>query len=303
VRAGPDDGEARRQRDGTGRSRLAAYLELTKPRLMWLLSLVALAGMTLAAGGLPPLQVAVPTLVGGALSIGASGVFNHVLERDRDAKMARTSERPVVTHEVPASRAMAFGVVLAALALGCFLAFVNVPAAALDLGAVLFYSVGYTLVLKPNTSWNVTLGGAVGAFPALIGSAAVTGTVGLPALLLGVVVFTWTPAHFYNLALAYADDYREAGYPMLSVVAGPATTRRHVLGYLGVTLLTTLALAAVAHLDLLFVGVTGVVGAAFLWAVVRLARERTDAAAFRAFHASNAYLGALLLAVVVSGVA
>jgi len=284
------------------RTRFAAYLELTKPRLMWLLSLVALAGMALAAGGVPPIAVGLPTLVGGALSIGASGVFNNVLERERDAKMTRTSDRPVVTREISAWRATAFGLVLTCLALYCFLAFVNVTAAALDLGAVAFYSVGYTLVLKPNTSWNITVGGAVGAFPALIGSAAVTGRVGLPAILLGVVVFTWTPAHFYNLALAYEDDYASGGYPMLPVVKGRSKTRRHILGYLGVTFVTTLALAAVAHADLAFVGVTSVFGALFLWAVVRLARERTDAAAFRAFHASNAYLGALLVAVVVTGV-
>jgi len=284
------------------RARLGAYVELTKPRLMWLLSLVALAGMGLSAGGLPPVSLAVPTLVGGALSIGASGVFNHVLERDRDAKMARTSDRPVVTHEIPAGRAVAFGVALAALALGTFLAFVNATAAALDLGAIAFYAVGYTLVLKPNTSWNITIGGAVGAFPALIGSAAVTGGIGLPALLLGVVVFTWTPAHFYNLALAYQDDYAAGEYPMLPVVKGRAKTRRHILGYLGVTFLTTLALAVVANVDLVFVGVTSAFGALFLWAVVAIFRTDSDRATFRAFHASNAYLGAFLLAVLVSGV-
>jgi len=284
------------------RARLGAYAELTKPRLMWLLSLVALAGMTLAAGGLPPLDLAVPTVVGGALSIGASGAFNHVLERDRDAAMDRTSDRPVVTHQVPARRALAFGVVLAALAMATFVGLVNATAAAIDLGAIAFYTVGYTMVLKPNTSWNITLGGAVGAFPALVGSAAIRGTVGAPALLLGLVVFTWTPAHFYNLALAYEDDYRAGGFPMLPVVAGRAETRRHILGYLGVTFVSTLVLAAVTHLDLAFVAITAAFGAAFLWAVVRLAAERTDAAAFRAFHASNAYLGALLVAVLVSGV-
>ena len=157
----------------------------------------------------------------------------------------------------------------------------------------------YTLVLKPNTVQNTVLGGVAGALPALIGWAAVTGSVDLPGLGLAVVIFLWTPAHFYNLALAYKDDYERGGFPMLPVVRGEAVTRRHVLWYLGATLLAAVALAALAELGWIYAAATVLVGGIFLWAVVKLHRERTTQAAFRAFHASNAYLGTVLIAIVV----
>jgi protoheme IX farnesyltransferase len=277
-----------------------AYTELTKPRLMWLLCLVAGAGMALA--GTPSVRVVVATLGGGVLAIGASGTFNHVLERDIDRRMERTADRPVATHAVPVRNALAFGGLLTVAALGAFLS-VNLLVAALGLAAVAFYSVVYTLVLKPNTVQNTVLGGAAGALPALIGYAAVGRTLGLPGLLLAGVVFLWTPAHFYNLALAYRDDYERGGFPMLPVVRGETATRRHILLYLGATLLAAGALTALAGLGWLYAAVTVGLGAVFLWAVVRLHRERTDAAALRAFHASNAYLGLLLVAVVVDALA
>ena len=180
---------------------------------------------------------------------------------------------------------------------------VNVLAAALGLAAILFYSVVYTLVLKPNTVQNTVIGGAAGALPALIGWAAVTGKVGLPGLALAGIIFLWTPAHFYNLALAYKDDYARGGFPMLPVVRGETVTRKHILLYLAATLLAASALAALTDLGWLYAGTTVLFGGVFLRAVVRLHRERTESAAFRAFHASNAYLGALLLAVVVDALA
>ncbi|WP_129115272.1 heme o synthase [Halegenticoccus tardaugens] len=280
----------------------AAYFRLMKPRLMWLLCLVASAGMALAGGpGLSPRTV-LATLGGGAIAIGASGTFNHVLERDIDRRMSRTNDRPLATELVPVRNAVAFGVALAAVSLALF-ASVNLLAAALGLVAILFYSVVYTLVLKPNTVQNTVIGGLAGALPAVIGWAAVTGEIGLGGLVLAGVIFLWTPAHFYNLALAYKDDYARGGFPMMPVVRGETATRRHILWYLGATLVAAGVLAAVGSLGPLYV-VTGVaVGAIFLWAVVRLHYEQTEAAAFRAFHASNAYLGCLLLAVVVDALA
>lgn len=276
-----------------------AYIRLTKPKLWWLLVLVALAAMGLAAGPSLDLGVAVATVVGGILAIAASGTFNNVLERDVDRRMARTADRPVATATVPPGRATVFGFLLATASVAVFVAYVNVLSAALGLLAILFYSVGYTVVLKPNTTQNIVLGGAVGAFPALIGWAAVTETVGLPAVVLGAVIFLWTPAHFYNLALVYREDYARAGFPMLPVVHGAAVTRRHVLLYLGATLVGAVALGTASELGLLYTVVVTLVGATFLWTVVRLFRERSTAAAWRAFHASNAFLGALLLAVIV----
>jgi len=279
-----------------------AYFRLTKPRLMWLLCLVAAAAMALAAGSQLTVRTVVLTLSGGVLAIGASGTFNHVLERDRDRRMDRTSDRPIATHRIPATRAVAFGLALAVASLVVF-AQLNLLAAALGLTAILFYSVIYTLVLKPNTVQNTVLGGFAGSLPALIGWAAVTGGIELPGLALAGVIFLWTPAHFYNLALAYKDDYAAGGFPMLPVVRGDAETRKHILWYLGATLLSAVALAALTSLGVLYAATTSAFGAVFLWAVVRLHRERDESAAFRAFHASNAYLGALLLAIVVDALA
>jgi protoheme IX farnesyltransferase len=273
---------------------------------MWLLSLVAAAAMALAGGppGGPNLEVAtvVLTLGGGVLAIGASGTFNHVLERERDKRMSRTNDRPVATHEIPESRAVAFGLTLAALSLAVFLR-VNLLTAALGLAAILYYSVVYTLLLKPNTVQNTVIGGGAGALPALIGWAAVTGRVGLPGIALAALIFVWTPAHFYNLALAYKEDYARGGFPMMPVVRGETTTRKHILLWLGLTLVAASALIGLTDLGWLAAAATTLLGAVFLWAVVRLHREQTERAAFRAFHASNAYLGVVLLAVVVDALA
>jgi protoheme IX farnesyltransferase len=279
-----------------------AYFRLTKPRLMWLLCLVAAAAMALAGGADLTVGTVVLTLGGGVLAIGASGTFNHVLERDRDKRMDRTNDRPVATHQIPARNAVAFGLALAVASLVVFWQ-VNPLAAALGLVAILFYSVVYTLVLKPNTVQNTVIGGFAGALPALIGWAAVTGRIGLPAVALAGVIFLWTPAHFYNLALAYKEDYARGGFPMMPVVRGEAETRKHILLYLAATLLSAIALSALTDLGALYAGTTSAFGAVFLWAVVRLHRERDERAAFRAFHASNAYLGALLLAIVVDALA
>lgn len=274
-----------------------AYVVLTKPKLWWLLCLVALASMSVAAGPSLDARTAVATVVGGVLAIGASGTFNNVLERDVDRRMVRTSDRPLVEGRIPVRRVVSFGLALTAASVAVFVAFVNVLAAALGLLAVLFYSVGYTVVLKPNTTQNIVAGGAVGAFPALIGWAAVTGTVGVPALVLGAVIFLWTPAHFYNLALVYRDDYERAGFPMLPVVRGEAVTRRHILLYLGATMLAATALGMATSLGWVYAVTATVLGTIFLWAVVRLHRDRTEGAAYRAFHASNVYLGGLLAVV------
>ena len=277
---------------------LFAYFKLMKPRLMWLLCLVAAAGMALAAGDELTVPTILATLGGGVLAIGASGTFNHVLERDVDRRMERTADRPMTTEQIPARNALVFGFVLAGLSLSVFLT-VNLLTAALGLTAIVFYSVIYTLLLKPNTVQNTVIGGAAGALPALIGAAAATGTIGLPGLLLAGVVFLWTPAHFYNLALAYKEDYAAGGFPMMPVVRGEATTRKHILWYLAATLLAASVLTAVADLGALFALGTVTVGAIFLWMVVRLHHERTEDAAFRAFHASNAYLGTILVVIVV----
>ncbi|WP_144798999.1 heme o synthase [Halorubrum depositum] len=295
----------------TVRSRLRAYLELTKPRLMWLLCLLALAGMGLAvaAGAALDGVTVVATLAGGVLAIGAAGAFNHVYERDRDRKMRRTADRPIATDQVGVGRAIGFAVALVVASMAVLLAFVNALAAALTAAAVVYYAYVYTVLLKPTTRWNTVIGGGSGALPALIGYAAVTGTVGLPAVLLAVVVCCWTPAHFYNLAIAHREDYARADYPMLPVVAGVATARRRILAWLGVTLIAAVLLGAVTELGVLYALTTTALGALFVRSVARqydVGRQGADdvrAAAYRSFHASNAYLGALLAAILVETLA
>ena len=286
---------------GRVRTVLATYVSMMKPRLMWLLCLVAAAGMALAAGSALEASTVVATLAGGVLAIGASGTFNHVLERDTDRRMERTADRPLATHEVPVRNAVVFGLALAIAALAVF-ASVNRLVAALGLTAILFYTVVYTLVLKPNTALSTVLGGAAGALPALIGWVAVTGAFGLPGIALAGVIFLWTPAHFYNLALAYKDDYERGGFPLLPVVRGERLTRTRILWYLAATLLGASILATLADLGWVYAGSTVLLGGVFLWTVVRLHRERTERAAFRAFHASNAFLGTVLVAIVLDTV-
>ncbi|WP_126663163.1 heme o synthase [Haloterrigena salifodinae] len=300
VSEGAAGGDRTLPEGGLARARLTAfaYFKMMKPRLMWLLCLVAAAGMALAAGPSLDRYTILATLGGGVLAIGASGTFNHVLERDVDRKMSRTSDRPLATDLIPVRNALAFGGLLTVASLSVFLT-INRLAAALGLAAIIFYSVVYTLVLKPNTVQNTVIGGAAGALPALIGWAAVTNEIGLPGLALAGVIFLWTPAHFYNLALAYKDDYARGGFPMMPVVRGETETRKQIIYYLAATLVSTVALAWIANLGALYAATVVVFGGIFLWTAVRLHFEQTEAAAFRSFHASNAFLGAVLVAVLV----
>ena len=304
-----DDVEAARSRDppateATSPGSLGvarAYLQLTKPRLMWLLCFVALAGMGLATAtsGIPlTAAMVVGTMLGGVLAIGASGTFNHILERDVDEKMGRTSDRPTVTETVSIRGATTFGILLAAASVAVFLILVNRLAAVLGLTAIVFYSIIYTVVLKPNTSQNIVIGGAVGALPGLIGWAAVTGSIGLPAIILGVLIFMWTPAHFYNLALAYKQDYARGGFPMLPITHGEETTLRHIAWYFGATVLTAVVLGIVAPLGLLYAITVVAFAGIFLYTIVQLYRVRTPEVAFRTFHASNAFLGVVMLVLI-----
>jgi protoheme IX farnesyltransferase len=285
--------------DAGPQTRAGMYLSLMKPRLMWLLSLVAAAGMFLATttGAQVTLATAVGTLLGGVLAIGAAGTFNHILERDVDRRMQRTADRPLAADAIGVRRAAVFGGLLTVAALASFWA-VRPVVAILGAVAIVFYAVIYTLILKPNTVQNTVLGGAAGALPAVIGWVAVTGEVGVGALALATVIFVWTPAHFYNLALAYRSDYERGGFPMLSVVRGATTTRKHILWYLTATFIATVLLAVQTDLGVGF-GIAAVVaGALFLGFVILLHHRSETRAAIRSFHASNAYLGIVLVSII-----
>lgn len=282
-----------------------AYVALTKPRIIELLLITTLPVMFLAAKGLPPLWIAVNTLVFGTLSAGSANALNCYIDRDIDAAMRRTRRRPLARDLVPPTNALIFGIVLGVLStLGLGLT-VNWLAAGLSLGANLFYVLVYSMILKRRTSQNVVWGGIAGCMPVLIGWAGVTGSLDWAPVVLFGVVFFWTPPHTWTLAMRYKEDYAAAKVPMLPVVA---TERRVVLEsivYTWATVLCSLLLWPIAGTTLLYPVVAAVLGAACLWEVHRLlgrvnaGKTGVDLRPMRFFHWSNAYLALLFLAVAI----
>ncbi len=274
------------------------YVALMKPRVMSLVVFTGFAGLMLAPGQIHPLLAAVAVLCIGA-GAGAAGAINMWYDRDIDAVMSRTRHRPLPAGRVAPADALGLGTVFAVAAVTVMGLAVNYAAAALLALAVAFYVFVYTMWLKRRTPQNIVIGGAAGALPPVIGWAAVTGDVGLAALVLFAIVFVWTPPHFWALALVRTDDYARAGVPMLPVVAGAAKTKRYILGY-------TVALLPLALLPSLlgFAGVVYGVGAALLGAlfVVCALRLRTDAngrAARQMFGFSILYLFAIFTLLIV----
>lgn len=284
--------------------RLGAYLALTKPRVMELLLLTTAPTMVLAEGGLPNLGAVGATLVGGAASSGAAAVFNMYFDRDVDAQMARTSGRPIVTGEVSPRAALTFAWSLAAFATAWFALLVNPLAAALSTIAIIWYVVIYTLVLKRRTIQNIVWGGLAGCFPVLIAWASATGTVTWSAGLLFLVVFFWTPAHYWPLSVRYGDDYRRAGIPMLGAVRPPSEVAASVLRYAIATSICALALISLAGVGIIYSTTAALAGAWFVWHAWRYLTATRSATPDRArpmkvFVASNAYLAVLFIAVAV----
>jgi heme o synthase len=275
------------------------YATLTKPRIMVLLLVTAGGGLVLGAGGLPPAGLALATLGGLALACGGASALNHVLDRDIDATMRRTARRPVAAGRVPPERALEFGLALSALSYVVLTSFVNVLAALLAVAGNLFYVLVYTRWLKRSTPQNIVIGGAAGAVPPLVGWAAATGNLTLTALTLFLIVFFWTPPHFWALALLIKRDYAEAGIPMLPVVRGERETARAIVRYslilVGVTFLPLLG----QTLGLLYLVSAAALGAAFVGLAVALQRETTPAHAGRLFSYSLAYLALLFVAMAV----
>jgi protoheme IX farnesyltransferase len=275
----------------------AAYIALTKPRIIELLLITTVPAMLLAGRGLPPLGLTLATLLGGAVAAGAANAINCYLDRDIDEVMRRTRSRPLPAHEVEPEHALAFGYVLA-VASALFLAtFVNVLAATLALAAIAFYVFVYTMWLKRTTTQNIVIGGAAGAVPALVGWAAVTGSVALPAWVLFAIVFVWTPPHFWALAMRYASDYRAAGIPMLPVVRGEGETRRQILLYSLALFGTTLLLVPAGGMGIIYTSTAVVLGGAFVWRALRLWRSASPTESLRLYRYSIVYLGALFASV------
>jgi protoheme IX farnesyltransferase len=276
------------------------YVTLTKPRIMSLLLVTGLGGMFVGAGGAPGLGLVVATMAGLALACGGASALNHVLDEDIDRLMGkRTERRPVAAGRIPAPRALEFGLALSAFSFVLLASLVNVLAAVLALAGNLFYVLVYTRWLKRSTPQNIVIGGAAGAVPPLVGWAAVTGNLALPALFLFLIVFLWTPPHFWALALLIKRDYAAAGIPMLPVVKGEAETARSIVRYSFLLVGVTLLPVVWRTLGVVYLGAALVLGLALLWLAFALQREPTPPRARRLFSFSLAYLALLFVAMAI----
>lgn len=280
---------------GGARSRIAAYVALTKPRIIELLLITTVPAMVLAAGGWPGTWLVVATLIGGTLSAGGANALNMYYDRDIDEVMRRTRARPLARHEVSPRNALIFGVALGITGFGWLWAFTTLLAAAISTAALLFYVLVYTVMLKRSTVQNIVIGGAAGAAPTLVGWAAVAGSVGLPALVLFFIVFYWTPPHFWALAVRYKDDYAKAGVPMLPVVAGVEATTRRMLLYTALTVAVSLLLVPLGGMSWIYLVAAVVLGGWFLWDTWRVVGR--PEMAMRLFSTSTVYLSALFASV------
>jgi heme o synthase len=285
--------EAVQQPSSSLRDRIGAYVALTKPRIVELLLVTTVPAMVLAARGIPSPWLVFWTLVGGTMAAGAANAINCYFDRDIDELMNRTRRRPLPAHAVAPEDALVFGLILGVIAFAVMAFFVNLVAAFLTLVAMAFYVVVYTLILKRSTPQNIVLGGAAGALPPVIGWAAVTGDITLPALLLFAVVFYWTPPHFWALSMRLRRDYAAAGVPMLPVVAGVQETNRQIVLYTLLMVALTLAFFAVAHMGLLFLAGAVLLGGLFLIQSLAMWRDGTDVRAVRLYKYSITYLAAL----------
>ena len=279
--------------------RIRAYVALTKPRIIELLLVTTVPAMVMAARGVPRLDLVVWTLLGGALAAGAANAINQVIDRDIDALMSRTRRRPLPAHNIEPEDALVFGLGLGVVAFGELAVLVNLVSAFLALLAIGFYVVVYSLLMKRSTPQNIVIGGAAGALPPVIGWAAVTGNVTLPALILFAIVFYWTPPHFWALSLRLRRDYEAAHVPMLPVVRGIRETTRQIGLYSILMVALTLVLFAIGHLGLVYLVGALVLGGLFLRQALLMWRDGTDQRAVRLYRFSIAYLTVLFALIVI----
>ncbi|MGL5858653.1 MAG: heme o synthase [Angustibacter sp.] len=285
--------------------RAAAYIALTKPRIIETLLVTTVPTMVLAARGWPPLSLVTTTLVGGVLAAGGANTLNCYLDRDVDRLMHRTSRRPLVTGEVSPPAALAFGLALCVGSTLWLWAMVNGLAAGLGAGAILFYVVVYTMLLKRRTPQNIVWGGAAGCMQVLIGWAAVRGSLDLAPFVLFAVIFLWTPPHYWPLAMRFERDYAVAGIPMLSVVASDVVVARRVVGYSWAMVAASVLLVPVAPTGPVYAIGSLVLGVVFLNEAHRLSRRARSGLVgpalnpMRLFHYSITYISLLFVLVAV----
>ena len=276
------------------------YVALTKPRIIELLLVTTVPTMVVAANGIPGLWLIVATLVGGTLAAGGANAFNMVIDRDIDAVMQRTKRRPLVTGVMTPRAATVFAAALEIVSFAVLSTWVNPLSAWLALSATAFYVFVYTMWLKRRSKQNIVIGGAAGAVPVLVGWAAVTNSLTWTPVLLFVVIFIWTPPHFWALAVRYRDDYEAANVPMMPVVASLRRTTLEILVYSVVLWAITMLIGPLAHLGWIYALASTVLGALFSFYALRLYRHAVSnkadvAEAMRLFHFSITYLTALFV--------
>ncbi|MGV1034949.1 MAG: heme o synthase [Microbacteriaceae bacterium] len=284
------------------RRKAKAYWALTKPRVIELLLVVTVPTMILAQQGLPSLWLVLATLIGGSMSAGSAGAYNCYIDRDADRLMKRTENRPLVTGEVSDREALIFATVLGIASIVWLWVFTNALAAALSFIAILLYVVFYSLILKRRTAQNIVWGGIAGCMPVLIGWAAVTDSLTWTPFVLFLIIFVWTPPHYWPLSMKYREDYKAAGIPMLSVVRGRSQVGLQVILYAWATLAASLLLIPVAPMGLLYSIVAVVSGLWFVYETHRLynlAIRHELVSPMRVFHSSLTYLTVLFLAIAI----
>ena len=275
------------------------YLDLTKPRLLPMVLFTGLPVLGMAAGGWPSLRFGVLVLLGISLAAASANTLNAYIERDKDALMERTRNRPLPAGLVAPREALLFGLLLAVASTALLYAVSGMPAALVGIASILFYVFIYTIWLKPRSIWNAVIGGAAGAAAPLIADAAVHGTIGPAGWTLFAIVFFWQPPHVWAIALYRKADYAAAGIPMPPSVIGDEATRRRIVAYTAGLLPVTLAPFFLDLVGPIYLGVASLAGVWFLYRAVRLFRERTDEAARGVFRVSLAFLFAVFLAMLV----
>lgn len=273
-----------------------AYVRLCKPRVVELLLVTTVPSMVLAEQGWPNTWLVIAVVVGGALAAGGANTINSWIERDRDQLMRRTADRPIPTGLIPATHALVFGIALNVIAFALLWSVANLLAALLTMAATLFYVFVYTIWLKPRTVQNIVIGGAAGSAPVLVGWAAVTDEVGAAAWVLFCVIFLWTPAHFWALAMKYREDYAAADFPMLPVLRSPRATAVQITAYAAATSACSLLLGLTVTVGPLYLVAAAVLAVVFVGRALLLVRNPEPAAAIRFFSFSNIYLSALFVA-------
>ncbi len=279
---------------------ISPYIALMKLRVVELLLVTTLPALFLAAGGVPPLDISLATLIGGTLAAGAANAFNMVIESDIDQLMNRTSKRPIVNNQISENQALGFATAITVISLAIFWFFTNPLATGLTVSAIAFYVFGYTVGLKRRTSQNIVWGGIAGCLPVLIGWAAITNSLSWTAFWFFMVIFFWTPPHFWALAIKYRDDYEAAGIPMLPVVAPMAKVSQQMWFH-------TIAMVITSFLTIYSAGLSpwawianALIAAFFVYQVMGLNKGSIDKSAGKIFHGSITYLSLYSMLLVIA---